>query len=327
MAGEDKFEIREIPIDQIAIPEERVSAYLDEGEAEALKTSIQRFGIFAEPIVMEKDGKYMLIAGKNRIEKAKELGYKTIRVKLWKGTESDALLMHLAENMAKGRVGSLDLYNFIKKIQEEQGLSVREIAKIVGCSEQRIYTALRIANLEDEIKKALMEDLITDAHANLLSQIKDKEQRMDVFEKIITHELSVEDARKYWYHGWLKKCDICGKEGQELQILFKGTPSEKWLCPECLAKNYPNVKKLLDSVEERIKKAMEEGEYPEAFNYTMKCWLCGKNKEAIECRPQNICKVCLSKLLKLLDHIQTSVNKKVSELTDEDLDRLVVRFL
>jgi len=324
---EDKFEVREVPIDEIVIPEERVSAYLDEGEAEALKTSIQRFGIFAEPICLLKDGKYILIAGKNRIEKAKELGYKTIRVKLWKGSESDAILMHLAENMAKGRIDALELYKYIVKIQQEQGLSIQEIAKIVGCSESKLYQAIRIANLEDEIKEALMQDIITEAHANLLAQIKDKEQRMDVFEKIVTHELSVEDARKYWYHGWLRRCDICGKEGQELQVLFRGTPSERWVCQECLAKHYPNIKKLMDSVQEKVRKAMEEGSYPDDFRFEVKCWLCGMKKAAHKCMPQNICKDCFVKLMKFVDQVHMLLGKKIWELTDEDIQRLVVRFL
>ncbi|RLI20254.1 hypothetical protein DRO54_06685 [Candidatus Bathyarchaeota archaeon] len=320
------YEIREIPIDQIVIPSVRVSAHMDEEEMKVLEESIERFGLFAEPIVIEKDGRYELVAGKNRLEVLKKKGAKTVKCRVFKGSESDAVLVHLAENFARGRISALELDAYIRKIRAERGMSLEEISKFTGISVSKLRAAERIAKLEDEIRSALLTGQITDSHALLLAQIKDKEQRMDVFEKIITYGLTVDQARKYWWHGWLKKCDICGKEGQELQVIFRDTPQEKWVCPECLEKHYPNIDKLLKAAKERFMKMIESGEIPTDFSkMKFKCFLCDGVKEAYQQRILTICKECHAKLLRILDNMYTQLGKEIKDMDMEELDKLVFR--
>jgi len=322
------WEEKEVDIDRIIIPKERVSAYMEESEFEALKTSIDKLGVFAEPLVYEQDGKLILLAGLNRLKALKQLGKQRIKVKVCKGKFSDGLLAHLAENFAKGRISALELYNFIKKITEEQKLTLEEIAKITGISITKLRTALRIANLEDEIKEALLTEQITDSHALLLAQIHDKEQRLDVFEKILTHNLTVEQAKKYWHHGHLQKCDVCGKEGVYLYIMFRGSPQEVWVCEDCLKEQFPQVYASMEAREEEIKKMLESGEISkDVLETTVKCHLCGQEIDSWVARVQTLCKSCNAKLLRLLENFEVHLGIRLCELDVNEIDRIILKIV
>ncbi len=324
----EKFEVVELPIDQIEIPKDRVSSYMDPEELKALEESISRFGIAFEPIVIEKDGKYILVAGKNRLETAKKLGHQKIRCKVFKGTEHEAILLHLAENAAKGRISALELYNYVVKLIEEKGMSVKDIARVTGLSESKIRTALQIGRLEDPIKEALMRDEIKEGHAKLLARIHDEEARKDVFEKILEYGLTVEEAEAYYKHGWLQECDMCHKQGVQLNKLFEGTPNEIFVCDECLKKYYPNIAKLKEAREEMLKKMLEEGEIPADISVDQfRCSMCKQLHPLAGQALVNYCKSCNAKLLRLLDQLEVNLGKKLHELKPEEIDRLVIKLV
>ena len=321
-----EWETRELKIEDIEIPSRRVSAHMDDAEREALAASIERFGLFSEPLVHEREGHLILISGKNRLDAVRARGEQTIRCKVWKGSLSDALLSHLAENFAKGRISALDLYNYVRDITAEQSIDIGEISRMTGLSVSKLSTALRIGDLEDEIKQALLHDAITDSHALLLARIKDPEQRREVFRAMIELDLTVEDAQKYWWHGFLSRCDCCEREGQELQQLFKGTDREVWVCPECMSKSYPDVAKLLEAREAEIKKLVEEGRFPESMaELMMRCSMCTQEFPAKFQRAWGMCRECNAKLLRLLDNFDVQVGKKLHECPTEDLDRIMIK--
>ena len=321
-----EWETRELRIDEIEVPDRRVSAHMDDAEMEALKSSIERFGLFSEPLVHDREGKYVLISGKNRLEAVEARGESTIRCKVWTGSLSDALLSHLAENFAKGRISALELYEYIKHISEEQHIDIGEISRMTGLSVSKLSTALKIGDLEDPIKEALLKDVITDSHALLLARIPDPEQRREVFRAMIELDLSVADAQRYWWHGFLSRCDLCEREGQELQQLFKGSDREIWVCPECVSKSYPDIAKLLEAREAELKQLVEEGKFPESMaDLMMRCSICSQEFPVKFQRAWGMCRECNAKLLRLLDNFETQIGKKLHGVPTDELDRILIK--
>ena len=323
----DLYEIKEIPIDQIEIPEKRVSAEMDSSEMESLKASIERFGVFSEPIVYEKDGKYILLAGKNRLEALKEMGHKTVRVKIFKGKLSNGILLHLAENFARGRISALEVYNYIKYIHEEQGLDLKEIAKITGMSESKLRTALKIGNLPDEVKEALLTGQINEAAALQIARLKDPKDQLEVLRRAIEFNLTGKELQKYIDRAYFRLCDICKKKVDEFEIIFKDTPKELWICKECLEKEFPRIAKIKKLTEEKLKELMESGEaFKSLGEQTLHCEICDENKPAISFANVFICRNCNAKLLRLMDQIKASIGKDLKDLTLEEIDRLLIKL-
>jgi len=321
-----EWEVREISIDDIEIPAQRVSAHMDDKEREALRSSIERFGVFSEPLVHDRDGNLILISGKNRLEAARQSGMKTIRCKVWRGDRSDALLSHLAENFAKGKISALDLYDYVCTITHEQNIPIGDIARMTGLSISKLSAALKIGDLEDEIKEALIKDLITESHALFLATIKDDTQRSRVFSAIIDNDLTVEEAKKFWWHAFLSRCDMCHREGMELRQIFKGTEKELWLCTECMKRYYPNIQKLIEAREAELKRLMEEGRFPESMSdLMMRCSLCAQEFPVRFQRAWGMCKECNAKLLRLLDNFETQVGQKIHDVTLRDMDRILIK--
>jgi len=322
-----EYEIKEIPIAEIKIPKKRVSAGMDLSEMESLKASIQRFGVFSEPIVCEKDGKYILLAGKNRLEALKEMGRKTVRVKIFKGKLSNGILLHLAENFARGRISALEVYNYIKYIHEEQGLDLKEIAKVTGMSESKLRTALKIGNLPDEVKEALITGQINEAVALQIARLKDPNEQLEVLRRAIEFNMTGTELQKYLDRAYFHLCDVCKKQVDHLEILFPNTPKEIWVCKECMEKQFPKIAKIKQLTEERLKEMLESGEaFKSIAEQTLHCEVCDQNKPAIQFANVFICRSCNAKLLRLMDQIKASINKDLGDLTLEEIDRLLIKL-
>jgi len=128
------MELKRVPIESISIPEIRASSKLNEDQQAVLRATVEKYGVLNEPIVRPlKDGGYELIAGRSRLLELKRQGATEVDVKVIEADEKDALIMHLAENLARGETDPISeaqvLDAFIKS-----GGTIEEAAKLTGHS-------------------------------------------------------------------------------------------------------------------------------------------------------------------------------------------------
>jgi len=119
-----------IPIESIVIPEVRASSKLTPEQQAFFKGTVEKYGVLQDILVRPlPDGRYELIAGKTRLEELKSRGVREVEAKVIEADVKDALMMHIAENWARGSVDPISTARVIQKALDE-GATVEEIAQI-----------------------------------------------------------------------------------------------------------------------------------------------------------------------------------------------------
>ena len=139
-------EIINLKIEQIEIPEDRVTSIYDPEKRQELTNSLRDHGILQPLQVALTDGHYILEDGANRLISAQELGISEIPCLVHPASERDILLRNLVFSRAKGRSNPAEEAKVIKALQEEHSLAAVKIAELTGISEARVRELGRLIN-------------------------------------------------------------------------------------------------------------------------------------------------------------------------------------
>lgn len=162
---------QEIPIDQIDIPDVRVSSILDAEQKQWLEATIKSMGVIQDPIVRRKPGgRYELIAGKSRIQKLQDLGIQKVRVKIVDADDLMSLKMNIIENVARGSWDYISLAKTIKRMFE-LGATMKDVCETFGRSETWVRRTLILLDLPEEIQTAIQDGRLTPSHVYIAGQL------------------------------------------------------------------------------------------------------------------------------------------------------------
>jgi ParB/RepB/Spo0J family partition protein len=136
----------DVELGRISTEFENMRTVVDEEASASLESSMVALRQFV-PLVVARDRndphKYILLAGFTRFRFAQKLGWPTVRVIVRSlNSELEAYLLNLLENIAQNPPGTFDLATRFDLIISKFGVSVAELAKLVGRTPAYIY-ALR----------------------------------------------------------------------------------------------------------------------------------------------------------------------------------------
>jgi len=147
-----------IPVDAIQRNPRQPRDQFDAIDLEELAASIREHGIIQPLIVSpQTDGKFTLIAGERRLEAAKLAGLRTVPAISRQASDRDLLELALIENIQRAELNPLEEAEAYRQLTEDFGLSHEEVALRVGKSRPAISNTLRLLQLSDAVKKALIE--------------------------------------------------------------------------------------------------------------------------------------------------------------------------
>lgn len=86
--------------------------------------------------------------------------------------------------------------NLIAKLTKEKALSKKELAYLINKSPSYISNYLRLNQLPEVIKDALLSGIISEGHARALTFVNNKTETIHLFEDIIRHGYSVREIEK-----------------------------------------------------------------------------------------------------------------------------------
>ncbi|MEK7624423.1 MAG: ParB/RepB/Spo0J family partition protein [Patescibacteria group bacterium] len=187
----------------------------NEESIKELAASIQEFGIL-QPLLVSKIEEetengtrvsYQLIAGERRFKAAKMLGLEQVPVIVKKiDIEADRLEMAITENLQRADLNPVETARAFAKLQDEFGLTQREIAQRLGKSREAVANTLRLLNLPSNIQDALTQNKINESQARALLAVSDLNQQQALFQELIDNNLSVRDLKEK-----IKTGDISGQ--------------------------------------------------------------------------------------------------------------------
>jgi len=176
----------------------------DEEALKELAASIREFGILQPLVVskLEEDNEfgtkveYQLIAGERRLMAAKLLGWERVPAIIRK-VESNANNLELAiiENLQRQNLNAVETARAYAKLQDEFGLTQREVATRMGKSRETVANAMRLLDLPGEIQDAIAKGQINESQARLLLTINDPAQQQKLFKELTEKNLSVRELK------------------------------------------------------------------------------------------------------------------------------------
>lgn len=169
-----------------------------------LAGSIREYGIL-QPLVVTKvieenpagtTVRYELIAGERRFRAASLLGMERVPA-IIKNINLDRKRLELAiiENVQRDDLNPIDAALAYSRLQDEFGLTQREIATRIGKSREAIANAVRLLNLPSPMQDAISEGRLSESQARLLLSLKDLHQQETLFSEIINNNLSVRELK------------------------------------------------------------------------------------------------------------------------------------
>lgn len=176
----------------------------DQEKLRELAGSIREYGIL-QPLVVTKvieelpTGtivRYELIAGERRFRAASMLGLERVPA-IIKNINLDRKRLELAiiENVQRDDLTPIDSALAYSRLQDEFGLTQREIANRIGKSREVIANTMRLLNLPTPMQDAISSGRLSESQARLLLSLKDMSQQEKLFGEIINNSLSVRELK------------------------------------------------------------------------------------------------------------------------------------
>lgn len=166
----------------------------NEEKLNELKNSIKEKGMLQPILVRAKGDVYEVIAGERRLRAARELKLQQVPAIIKEVSDQEALVIALIENIQREELNPIEEAEAYKKLIEDFQYSQEEVANSVGKDRSTISNLLRLLRLPKDIQKAVLELKITMGHARALLGCESSVDLRDLYEQILSKNLSVRDV-------------------------------------------------------------------------------------------------------------------------------------
>jgi len=187
-------EVRQIRVDEIVPSPYQPRSVFDEERIEELCRTIRTHGVIQPIIVREKNGKYELIAGERRWRAVRKLGLEHIPAIVRNLNDSQAASMSLIENLQREELTAIEEAMAYQQLIQLHGLTQESLAQRLGKSQSTIANKIRLLQLGEPVRQALLERKITERHARALLALPDEELQNKVLREILEKDLTVKQT-------------------------------------------------------------------------------------------------------------------------------------
>lgn len=194
-------EVRQIPVEEIVGSPYQPRTIFDDEKIDELCQTIRTHGVIQPIVVRYRNEKYEIIAGERRWRAVKKLGLETIPAILRDFNDSQAASIALIENLQREGLTSIEEALAYQNLIDLHQLTQESLAQRLGKSQSTIANKIRLLQLPEDVKTALMERKITERHARALLSLDSEELQIKVLGEIISKELNVKqtEARIAFY--------------------------------------------------------------------------------------------------------------------------------
>lgn len=183
-SGQDR--VWHIPVTEIVPNPQQPRRIFNEDELVELTHSIKEHGVLQPLIVSEKrDGSYELIAGERRLRASRRAGLATVPALVRTTTEHEKLELAIIENVQRVDLSPIDEAFSYKRLYDEFGLTMDQVATRVGKSRPHVSNMIRLLDLPEEAMDALGQGKITMGKARALLSLSTDEERVSVLRSML----------------------------------------------------------------------------------------------------------------------------------------------
>ena len=160
-----------------------------------LASSIKELGVI-QPITVRKldFNKYQLVSGERRFRASKLVGLNTIPAYIRIANDQESLEMALVENIQRQDLDPIEIALSYQRLIEEIDVTQEELSDRVGKNRSTIANYLRLLKLDPIIQTGMRDGFISMGHGRALINVDDLSDQLDIYEKILSQNLSVRDT-------------------------------------------------------------------------------------------------------------------------------------
>lgn len=194
-----------IDIDKIKPNSQQPRQSINQEALEGLADSIREHGLL-QPVVVSRaekptetgqDVEYYLIAGERRWRASRLVGLPQIPAIIRdQPSERVKLELALVENIQRSDLNPIETAMAYQKLVKKFGMTQKSIAERMGKSQETVSNTLRLLILPEQVRQAISSGDISEGHARALLALSSVENQTNLFEEILTSQLSVRDAEE-----------------------------------------------------------------------------------------------------------------------------------
>ncbi|MEN9929032.1 MAG: hypothetical protein RLZZ231_953 [Bacteroidota bacterium] len=187
--------IIELELDTIEINPFQPRSNFNEESLKELATSIKELGVI-QPITVRKldFNNYQLISGERRLRASKLIGLQTIPAYIRIANDNESLVMALVENIQRHDLDPIEIALSYQRLIDEIQLTQEQMSERVGKKRSTITNYLRLLKLDPIIQTGIRDGFISMGHGRALISIEDQDIQSDIYQKIVSQNLSVRET-------------------------------------------------------------------------------------------------------------------------------------
>ena len=180
-----------LPISQVESCANQPRKYFDEESLSELADSIREHGIL-QPLTVRRlaSGYYQIVAGERRWRAARMAGLSQVPVIVIEADDRKMTELALIENLQREDLNPIEEAEGYRNLMDSYHLTQEEAAERVGKSRSAVANALRLLNLDEEVRKLLEQGRLSGGHARALLPLSAPVQRKAA-QAVLTDDLSV----------------------------------------------------------------------------------------------------------------------------------------
>jgi ParB family chromosome partitioning protein len=168
-----------------------------------LAESIKIHGL-AQPLLVSPSavpGEYELVAGERRLRAARMAGLVEVPCMVRSVTDRERRELSLIENIQREDLNPIEEAESLRNLMEEAGLTQEDISRRMGKSRSAVANKLRLLDLPQMLRNALMENLLTEGHARALLGLADRARQEALGKRVVQEKLTVREVERLVANG------------------------------------------------------------------------------------------------------------------------------
>ena len=196
LEDEKVSKLLEIPLTKIVRDEDQPRKDFDPDALQSLADSIKANGVLQPIVVVRLEDKYQIVAGERRYRATKLAGLTTIPAIVRTLDAQNRLELSVIENAQREDLNAVELATAYAKLKTQFNLTTKEIGERIGKSESSVTNTMRLLNLPDFAKKAMIENNLSEAVMRPLLVLSD-DKIAEILPRIIQGSWTVKQVESF----------------------------------------------------------------------------------------------------------------------------------
>lgn len=168
----------------------------DEEGLQALAESIRQAGVLQPILVVEKFGRYQIVAGERRFRAAHLAGLDSVPCIIRDFTLQEQMEAALIENIQREDLNAIEEAAAVRQLMEECHYTQEQAAKRLGKSRPALANLLRLLTLPQRVQDDVIQGRLSAGHARVLAGLENENLQVGLAEIVIREGLSVRALEK-----------------------------------------------------------------------------------------------------------------------------------